>query len=139
MTSAQKRYEQKRADKAGVSIDEWMARKANKTAQAMPVDKRKIKYNDNRCVVVNGVEFPIYAYIDNDAAAELTRQIVSNKISLEELVVQSLAYHWVTYNEFKKSHAGTLNTLLGIAYDIGYVKFEFHNGKIKATREKLAA
>ncbi|GGF67724.1 hypothetical protein GCM10011332_22300 [Terasakiella brassicae] len=86
-------------------------------AKFIRINKKKIVINDQ---VIS--EWTLKALVD---------KAKSNQITVEQMVVQSIANHWVQNDKFRNSDMEVVNTLMSLAFDFGYDSFKIANGKIK--------
>lgn len=86
-------------------------------AKFIRINKKKIVINDQ---VIS--EWTLKALVD---------KAKSNQITVEQMVVQSIANHWMQNDKFRNSDMEVVNTLLSLAFDFGYDSFKIANGKIK--------
>ncbi|WP_419796525.1 MAG: hypothetical protein ACNI26_08930 [Terasakiella sp.] len=86
-------------------------------AKFIRINKKKIVINDQ---VIS--EWALKALVDKAKV---------NQITVEQMVVQSIANHWMQNDKFRKSDMEVVNTLLSLAFDFGYDSFKIANGKIK--------
>ncbi|WP_417820916.1 hypothetical protein [Terasakiella sp.] len=86
-------------------------------AKFIRINKKKIVINDQ---VIS--EWTLKALVDKAKA---------NQITVEQMVVQSIANHWMQNDKFRNSDMEVVNTLLSLAFDFGYDSFKIANGKIK--------
>ena len=99
----------------------------------------------SKFIRINKKKFTISDEVVSEYAIQaLVDKAKQNQMSVEQMVVQSLANHWMANDKFRKSDADVLNTLLSLAYDFGYDSFKVANGKIKVlaldeTRRKAIA
>ncbi|MDV7340264.1 hypothetical protein RYZ26_11705 [Terasakiella sp. A23] len=81
---------------------------------------------------INKKKFEIADEVISEWALKaLVDKAKQNTMTVEQMVVQSLANHWMSNDKFRKSDKEVLNTLLALAYDFGYDEFKIANGKIK--------
>jgi len=86
-------------------------------AKFIRINKKKIVINDQ---VIS--EWTLKALVD---------KAKTNQITVEQMVVQSIANHWMQNDKFRNSDMEVVNTLLSLAFDFGYDSFKIANGKIK--------
>lgn len=81
---------------------------------------------------INKKKFSIQEDVISEWAMKaLVDKAKENQMSVEQMVVQSIANHWMQNDKFRNSDQEVLNTLLRLAYDFGYDAFKIANGKIK--------
>ncbi|WP_135078415.1 hypothetical protein [Terasakiella sp. SH-1] len=81
---------------------------------------------------VNKKKFIIQEDVVSEWALKaLVEKAKQNEMTVEQMVVQSIANHWMQNDKFRNSDKEVLNTLLRLAYDFGYDAFKVGNGKIK--------
>ncbi|SCA54775.1 hypothetical protein MTBPR1_10022 [Candidatus Terasakiella magnetica] len=96
-----------------------------------------IRINKKKIIIQDDV-------ISEWALKALVDKAQENQMSVEQMVIQSIANHWMQNDKFRGSDKEVLNTLLKLAYDFGYDAFKIANGKIKvqaldeARREQVA-
>jgi len=83
-----------------------------------------IRINKKKIAIKDGV-------ISEYAIQALVEKAGQNQMSVEQMVVQSIANHWMSNDKFRNSDPEVLQTLLTLAYDFGYDAFKIANGKIK--------
>jgi len=83
-----------------------------------------IRINKKKYVIqdINVDELTLKALID---------KAKDNQITVEQMVVQSIANHYMQNDKFRKSDPEVINTLMTLAHDFGYDAFKIANGKIK--------
>lgn len=81
---------------------------------------------------INKKKFVIQEEVVSEWAVKaLVEKAKDNQITVEQMVIQSIANHWMGNDRFRKSEKDVLNTLMRLAYDFGYDSLKIANGKIK--------